>query len=399
MPPPKIDLATVLAPIETETFYETYLNRTALYIEGDESKFADLLAWTDINNIITYSQLNMGGFRLVYEKNNLPATELNRYEQWLEKGATLIINSLDQRHPAVYRLANALELELNTNININCYVSYPAKQGFDTHFDMHDVFAIQIAGRKTWTVFEPTFLHPTHLMTKPDVEKPTENPYLDRTMSTGDVMYIPRGHWHHALAETPSVHLTVGPGERTPVHFLQNVLEKLLYGDEWFRRDFPLAAAVELGGYRDGLRAHFEEFRTRVTELFNRDALFEAFIEYIQVTNNKRSAGRALPDLWTLEDRLTPDMKFRFNPLQKAVIRYDEDSKFGIVYLRGKPVHLDGVSAQALSLIFESDTAFDGQTLMECGDVSWEKAKKLLLTMYRQAIVVRDVDTASESMQ
>ena len=390
MPPPKIDLAAVLAPIETETFYETHLNRTALYVEGTETKFAGLLDWSDINDIITYSQLNMGGFRLVYEKNNLPATELNRYEQWLEKGATLIINSLDQHHPAVYHLANALELELNTNVNINCYVSYPAKQGFDTHFDLHDVFVIQVTGRKTWTVFEPTLLHPTHLMSKPDLESPTENPYLERSMSTGDMMYIPRGHWHHALAETPSVHLTVGPGERTPIHFLHNVLEKLLYGDEWFRRDFPLAAAAELAGHREGLKAHFEEFRTRATELLGRDALFEAFIEYIQTANNKRSTGRVLPDLWTLENSITPDMTFRFIPLQKAVIRYDEQKKFGIVYLRGKPVHLDGVSAQTLSLIFESNTAFDGQMLMEYGNVSWEKAKSLLLTMYRQAIIVRD---------
>jgi len=53
-------------------------------------------------------------------------------------------------------------------------------------------------------------------------------------------------------------------------------------------------------------------------------------------------------------------------------------------------VHLDGVSAQTLSLIFESNTAFDGQMLMEYGNVSWEKAKSLLLTMYRQAIIVRD---------
>ncbi|WP_235526571.1 JmjC domain-containing protein [Nostoc piscinale] len=42
-------------------------------------------------------------------------------------------------------------------------------------------------------------------------QQPQAPPYLECVLQAGDLLYIPRGHWHHAVAcEQPSLHLTVG---------------------------------------------------------------------------------------------------------------------------------------------------------------------------------------------
>lgn len=36
----------------------------------------------------------------------------------------------------------------------NVYCSFRGVQAFQTHFDLHDVFAVQAEGEKTWRIYE-----------------------------------------------------------------------------------------------------------------------------------------------------------------------------------------------------------------------------------------------------
>ena len=40
-------------------------------------------------------------------------------------------------------------------VQINAYITPPQNRGFAAHYDVHDVFVLQIAGRKTWRIHEP----------------------------------------------------------------------------------------------------------------------------------------------------------------------------------------------------------------------------------------------------
>ena len=52
-------------------------------------------------------------------------------------------------------LSTNLALELDHPVQINAYLTPPAEQGLDIHFDFHDVIVVQLAGRKRWRVWRP----------------------------------------------------------------------------------------------------------------------------------------------------------------------------------------------------------------------------------------------------
>lgn len=381
------NLKHLLSPFSKDEFLDDYSGTKSLFVEGEKEKFSGLFSWKDASKILKYQRNTMEGFRLVYDKKPLPPEALPEYVAWLEKGATLVINNLDKVHPSMFAFSNSLALELNTTVNINCYMSYPESQGFDTHYDQHDVFIVQLEGTKVWTIYEQTVNHPTHIMGKPNEFPPDAKPYLEFEMSPGDIAYIPRGHWHHAVASSPSMHLTVGPSERSAIHFMEHVVQKLLNNDEWYRRDFPFAEARELGGYRQGLEEHFQEFVDRTIKIFKSEALFESLLEYAQISNSFRGSV-SISDFWNIENIITPETDFKLNPLQKCIIRFDPDKNFAVVLIRGKVINLVGVNENILYQIFESDDDFNGEQIMKVGDTSWEKAKAILVTMYRESISI-----------
>jgi len=162
-------LEYILRPVSTEEFLDQYKGKKALHITGEESKFENLYGWEDINHVVNKSRPSYEGMLLVHETNSLPRHELQNLSNWLAKGATLVINSVQTIDPIAEQFGEILANDMNSSVNINCYVSFPAKQGFDCHYDTHDVFIVQTSGVKKWYVFEPTRQDP--LDRDPDFEK------------------------------------------------------------------------------------------------------------------------------------------------------------------------------------------------------------------------------------
>ena len=122
-----------------------------------------------------------------------------------------------------------------------------------------DVFALQIDGEKTWRLYEGRFENP--------VERPGYNySSLPRShhedakgallgesvMTPGDVLYIPRGQYHEALASrNASLHLSFGVTEATGQDFL-NILTNSLSDDALFRAPLP---------HFDNPKAHLEHLQ------------------------------------------------------------------------------------------------------------------------------------------
>lgn len=117
----------------------------------------------------------------------------------LKGGATLILNRVDARQ----RLIRALCLEVSQFTSqhtlANGYLAFGDKASFGKHWDCHDVFAVQLHGRKRWQLFRPTMELPLPSQTSRDLksECPAE-PDLDIVLEAGDVLYVPRGWWHCA---------------------------------------------------------------------------------------------------------------------------------------------------------------------------------------------------------
>jgi ribosomal protein L16 Arg81 hydroxylase len=135
-----------------------------------------------------------------------------RFYSELRNGATLVINRFESYSLRALRLCNHVGRFAAAQTVGNAYLSLGGRGTFGKHWDTHDVFALQLIGRKRWQVFAPTFPLPLGMHTSErsgHACPPT--PALDVVLEAGDLLYVPRGWWHHAIAfDEPSLHFSIG---------------------------------------------------------------------------------------------------------------------------------------------------------------------------------------------
>ena len=130
----------------------------------------------------------------------------------LRAGATLVINRIEAHSRECRRLCADVSRFAGLPTTSNAYLSFSGTGTFGKHWDTHDVFAIQLIGRKRWRVFPPTFPLPlSHHTSESFSQQAVGCAQLDVVLDPGDVLYLPRGWWHQAVPlAQPSFHLSVG---------------------------------------------------------------------------------------------------------------------------------------------------------------------------------------------
>jgi bifunctional lysine-specific demethylase and histidyl-hydroxylase NO66 len=164
-------------------------------------------------------------------------------------GSTLVLQGLHRTWPPLIDLGTRLSTELGHPVQINAYVTPPQNKGFSAHFDVHDVFVLQVAGEKRWTIHPP--VHPAPLRDQEwtryrgavERQAATE-PAIDTVLRPGDALYLPRGWLHSAEAlGDVSVHLTVGIHSVTR-YALAEALLALAAEEPALRASLPLGVDV-----------------------------------------------------------------------------------------------------------------------------------------------------------
>ena len=168
-------------------------------------------------------------------------------------GSTLVLQALHRTWPPILEFCQELAAELGHPVQANAYVTPPQNQGFSAHYDVHDVFVLQIDGEKRWRIHSPVLVSPLRDQAwndrKADVAKRAEEPPLmEAVLQPGDCLYLPRGYLHAATAlGGVSTHLTLGIHVWTRFALAQQLLEQALRtiaGDPVIRTSLPLGADV-----------------------------------------------------------------------------------------------------------------------------------------------------------
>ena len=131
-------------------------------------------------------------------------------------GATIVLQGLHRTWGPLVDFTQQLAAELGHPVQANAYVTPSQNTGFSDHYDVHDVFVLQMAGEKRWRVRPP--VRPAPLRNEPwtdhraEVEVASQRaPEREFTLGPGDVLYLPRGWIHSATAiGGVSTHLTLG---------------------------------------------------------------------------------------------------------------------------------------------------------------------------------------------
>ncbi|MDC0073514.1 cupin domain-containing protein [Alphaproteobacteria bacterium] len=254
----------LLNPFNTEEFFALFHDKKHLHVPDDKTnRFSELFNWGDLNNILSITQLwTASSLKLVLDKVLIKEEEYcNASEdlfnqgflrpdpilvkKWLQKGATLVINDVDTLHPNIENIAKILENRLSAKVQCNIYFSIKGHQGFDVHFDVHEVFALHLIGEKEWNLYSERLDNPINNEYYQSLDenfcKQNSGEILSKVrMKPGDLLYIPRGQFHEAKASSSaSVHLTFSVTHLIGHDFMSLIFEKALTKPD-FRSNFPL---------------------------------------------------------------------------------------------------------------------------------------------------------------
>jgi ribosomal protein L16 Arg81 hydroxylase len=251
---PVIDHLTfeaLIDPLPVEEFLRDH-GRLEWIRHGESDRFSHLLSWQALNLLIRNNNPTAPRFRLVKGGRVVPEAAYHRtigtlrgplrlldnegLLAELRGGATVVWDAIDQVHPPIRALKEVVERALGAFAFVNMYASWGSVGALGGHWDDHDVFVLQVIGRKRWRV------HPSaNKALSGDMRLDPPDDYKHEwVMDEGTVLYLPRGWWHEVTPMgEPSLHLTIGVLRPTNADFLnwlmENVSESALV-----REDFPV---------------------------------------------------------------------------------------------------------------------------------------------------------------
>jgi bifunctional lysine-specific demethylase and histidyl-hydroxylase NO66 len=220
---------------EPEDFAARYWGARAMLSRASElpAPFTDLLTLDDADELLSRRGLRTPFLRIAKDGAVVGDSQFtgpggvgaeigdqvrdDRVAALFASGHTVVLQALHRTWPPLVDFATQLAADAGHPVQINAYLTPPESQGFSAHYDVHDVFVLQVAGEKHWTVHEPVYTDPLRNQPWTDHSKAVaraareQEPVIDDVLRPGDSLYVPRGFLHSAKAfGGVTAHLTVG---------------------------------------------------------------------------------------------------------------------------------------------------------------------------------------------
>jgi hypothetical protein len=262
----------IFSPVSVQQFLGDYWGRRHLVVHrGDREYFERLFSFADVDRYLAITAksgdawLSVGQGGKVARRIRTQDVDVRDLYAAVHGGSTILLESTDRWWAPTAELASELGHALSARVKVNVYITPPGQQGAPIHPDVQDVFVLQMEGAKEWHIYEDRVYEAVETLehidgfgyTRPAL--PGEPTLALRTvLETGDLLYLPRGVLHRAVAppDRPSLHLTVCATPVYWVDFLKVAVEALSL-------EHPELAGALAPGFerdpavRDRLRAEF----------------------------------------------------------------------------------------------------------------------------------------------
>ncbi|MFJ9691386.1 cupin domain-containing protein [Kitasatospora sp. NPDC101183] len=243
-------IARLLYPMDSLKFQQENWERKPLLLQRENRDyFSELMTLADYDHSFNLAGSHLDHLRVVLEGKETPVSELGSgssenaleavYSQY-RSGSTVVMNSTQERFPSMNRLAKSLGSDIGARIQINSYLTPANARGFAPHYDMHDVFIVQVHGTKRWQLFESPL--PLPLRTQPyKRDQPVPALVSEFDLKAGDLLYLPRGTVHAGTStDEASLHLTLGVHTILWADVLHEAVQKLVETDVKYRGGLPM---------------------------------------------------------------------------------------------------------------------------------------------------------------
>ncbi|MEP7161674.1 MAG: cupin domain-containing protein, partial [Dermatophilaceae bacterium] len=273
-------------------------------------------------------------------------------------GATIVLQGLHRTWSPIVEYAQALAGQLGHAVQVNAYVTPPGGRGFEDHYDVHDVFVLQIHGDKRWFVRDPVWPDPLRDQPWTDrrgavdaaVARPARQ---EATLEPGDCWYLPRGYVHSAAGQDDvSIHVTVGVHVWTRHHLASvvwNRAREALALDPGLRGSLPMGVDV---ADPTVAQRELEAVRSALVSAVQTVSAQDVAAE-LQASARARQRSAPLGPLaqWSASRDLRPDDVLTVRPHLMASLEGDPEAP--VVRSRAGRVAIPPASAAAVRRLLE----------------------------------------------
>jgi lysine-specific demethylase/histidyl-hydroxylase NO66 len=292
-------------------------------------------------------------------------------------GSTLVLQALHRVWPPILEFCQRLAAELGHPVQANAYVTPPQNQGFSAHYDVHDVFVLQIEGEKRWRIHPPVLESPLRDQpwndrTSAVQEKSQEPPLLDAVLRPGDCLYLPRGYLHAATAlGGVSTHLTLGVHVWTRFALAERVVDQILRtlaDNPAIRASLPLGVDVT---DPTALRSDVEVITAALREALQRPDLDQLSDSMLRDARRNQRAAPVGP-LRQLRDAAEITENSVIGLRRHLIASLDHTRSGMVVRSRAGDLAVAEADVAPLKALLQSSTA-------TAGDLGLELTRRLLL--------------------
>lgn len=209
-----------LSPMEEANFYVNHwcLHEKLHLSRNDKHYFENLVSVEEIDRLVCSTRIPVTNFNLAKDNDPLPVesyctgdlVDANKVLFHHQNGATIILRSAEQWSAPIAKLRAEAEKLLGYEAQINVYITPPSQKSTPPHWDTHELIVMQLLGSKQWRLFESSETLPLEgqrfEVGKHEVGELTDNIRLN----AGDTLFLPRGTIHEPIADTYSIHLSIG---------------------------------------------------------------------------------------------------------------------------------------------------------------------------------------------
>lgn len=268
-----------------------------IHLKNKNSDLKNIMNLENLNYIVSIPNYwNKKNFLLVLDKKNIPfekySTLGDNYgfsdlspdpaivEKYIKKGASLVLNNINYLSENIKNLSVDLQNITNGKCQANLYFSMQSHQAFAPHFDTHDVFALHCSGEKVWNIYENFENDPINhqiFKSNPDERAKKCGKIIDQILlKPGDLLYLPRGQFHDALASrNGAVHIAFGVTYMKPLDLFQYYWEEYII-DEYFRSDIREISS------KDDIEKIHDKISNEFRRIFYNKDLFEHSLNYFK---------------------------------------------------------------------------------------------------------------------
>lgn len=188
--------------IAPEKLVNSYNTSSVLHLEGNWGglNFAEFQEWLKFHEPSVEeaflikdghkTELPKTYFDSAMKGGNKVLSKINKSEvlKRIQNDHSLVVKNFEALHPKAFETALQVGLSLQAIPHGNLYITPAGVQTFEPHTDPYDLIIIQLDGKKNWEIDGHGAIN----------------------MKKGDMLFIPAGTKHSAVAETLSIHLSIG---------------------------------------------------------------------------------------------------------------------------------------------------------------------------------------------